>query len=54
MYPPSDKGRSEVDRLAVTNDAVVHLAQLIGRQMAREDCDRKLARERKGPVTPSK
>lgn len=52
-YPPSDKGRSAIDRLAVTNDAVMHLARLIGRQMAREDFDRKQASERRGPVMPS-
>ncbi|WP_312809412.1 hypothetical protein [Agrobacterium cavarae] len=54
MYPSSDAAKSGIDRLPSADDATVRLARLIGRQMAREDFERKLARERKGPVMASK
>lgn len=45
--PPTDSGRPETESWAIADEAVLTLARLIGRQMAREQFERAVRRERR-------
>ncbi len=47
VFPPSGTSGSEEVRMRVADDAVFALARLIGRQMAREQFQKKMALERR-------
>lgn len=47
VYPSADDGRTGTDSLAIANEAILAIARLIGRQMAREQFERGRSRERK-------
>ncbi|MGV2052492.1 hypothetical protein ACQZ48_20635 [Agrobacterium sp. 22-209-1] len=45
IFPPSDTSGSEGVRMRMADEAVLALARLIGRQMAREQFQKKIALE---------
>lgn len=47
--PSANGGRPETESQAIADDAVLALARLIGRQMAREQFERAVRRERRTP-----
>lgn len=47
VFPPSDTSGSEEVRLRIADQAVLAVARLIGRQMAREQFQKKIALERR-------
>ncbi|NKB84138.1 hypothetical protein [Brucella grignonensis] len=47
IYPRSDTSEPEEVRVRIANEAVLALARLIGRQMAREQFQKKMALERR-------
>lgn len=47
VYPSTHGGGAEAGALAAANEAVLALARLIGRQMAREQFERTVLQERR-------
>ncbi len=49
VFGPAETAETAGDSCCVSDDAVLRLARLIGRQIAREQFERARAREQKGP-----
>ncbi|MVA22722.1 hypothetical protein GOZ94_27855 [Agrobacterium vitis] len=47
VLPPSDTSEEEAVRMRIADEAVMALARLIGRHMAREQFQKKMALERR-------
>ncbi|MFB9948926.1 hypothetical protein ACFFP0_08705 [Rhizobium puerariae] len=47
VLPPSDASEEEAVRMRIADEAIMALARLIGRQMAREQFQKKMALERR-------
>lgn len=47
VYPPPDIGRTRSSDLTIADAAVVRLARLIGRQIAREQFEQNFSKQRK-------